>query len=87
MTIGTTHVARGQRGDYDPSARPGDLTGRRLIANADAKVLRDNAIRETRNAMVGGTEALELVSLPAGRTFAIPAEVVRHLIQVGVQSD
>jgi hypothetical protein len=80
--IGTTHVSRGTRGDYDPSARPGDITGRRLVAQADEKIMRDNALRETRNALTSG-EPLELVSIPGGRTMLLPREVCLHLMQVG----
>jgi hypothetical protein len=83
--IGTTHVSRGTRGDYDPSTRPGDLTGRRLLAQAGAKEDRDRAIKTTRDSLAGADEPLEIVSIPGGRTFALPREVVTHLLRVGAE--
>lgn len=51
--IGTTTVARGTRGDYDPHAHPGDLTGRRLMAQSGAREDRDRAIKTTCDALAG----------------------------------
>lgn len=84
--IGTTHVSRGTRGDYNPSARPGDITGRRHIAQADEKMLHDNALRETRNSLTSG-EAMELVAIPGERTLLLPREVVLYLLRVGAETE
>lgn len=82
--IGTTHVAKGQRGDYDPHRSPGDLTGRRLMAQAGAREDRDRAIKATRDALAGN-ESLEVVAIPGGRSFAIPRELVTHLLRAGAE--
>jgi hypothetical protein len=86
MAVGATHVARGLRGDWNPNDRPGDLTGRKYLQQADQKILRDDAIRETRNALIGN-EPLEVVSTPGGRSFAIPSEVCAHLRRTGAEED
>ena len=70
MTL--TKIARGTRGDYDPSTRPGDLTGRRLMAQAGVKEDRDRAIKSTRDSLAGNDEPLTVFSIPGGRSFAIP---------------
>lgn len=77
--VGITHVARGQRGDYNPHAGPGDITGRRYLAQADSREDRDRAIKTTRDALAGGNEPLEIVSIPGGRSFAIPREVLTFI--------
>jgi hypothetical protein len=85
MAVGMTHVARGTRGDYDPTSRPGDLTGRIATQQAGAREDRDRAIKATRDALAGGNEPLEIVSIPGGRSFAIPRELVTHLLRVGAE--
>jgi hypothetical protein len=71
----TTHVARGTRGDYNPHACPGDLTGRRFLADADRKADYETAIRATKNALQD--EPIELV--PVGpRVYAVPRVVAEH---------
>lgn len=77
--IGTTHVSRGTRGDYDPSTRPGDLTGRRLMAQAGVKEDRDWAIKTTRDALAGADEPIEIIQVPGGRSFAIPRECANYI--------
>jgi hypothetical protein len=83
--IGTTHVSRGTRGDYDPSTRPGDLTGRRLLAQAGAKEDRDAALANTRNALI--SDPVTEVKLDGGRSYLVPVEVVNHLLRVGAEED
>ena len=51
--------------DYDPTARPGDITGRQFLAQADAKEKRAADLNTTRKALVSG-EALELITVPGG---------------------
>jgi hypothetical protein len=77
--IGTTHVSRGTRGDYDPTTRPGDLTGRIATQQAGAREDRDRAIKATRDALAGGNEPLEIVSIPGGRSFALPKELLSFI--------
>lgn len=77
--IGTTHVARGIRGDCDPHSHPGDLTGKRAAAQSGAREDRDRAIKATRDALAGGNEPLTMVAIPGGRVFAIPREVLTFI--------
>lgn len=72
------HIARGQRGDYNPAARPGDLCAIRAAQQAGAREGYERAIKASRDSLAGNDE-LEIVSIPGGRTFAVPAEVVRHI--------
>jgi hypothetical protein len=76
--IGTTHVSRGTRGDYDPTNRPGDLTGRRLVAQSGVREDRDRAIKTTRDSLAGNDE-LATVAIPGGRTFALPKELLNFI--------
>lgn len=71
-----TNIARGPRGAYNPGR--GDLCGAKFIANTDQKADREAATRNTRNALA--SEAVVLVSVPGGRTFAVPAEVHAEII-------
>jgi hypothetical protein len=76
--IGTTTVARGTRGDYDPRRSPGDLTGRIAVQQAGAREDRDRAIKATRDALAGNEE-LATVAIPGGRTFALPKELLNFI--------
>jgi hypothetical protein len=76
--IGTTHVSRGTRGDYDPTSRPGDLTGRIATQQSGAREDRDRAIKATRDALAGNEE-LATVAIPGGRTFALPKELLSFI--------
>jgi hypothetical protein len=83
--IGTTHVAKGQRGDYDPHRSPGDLTGRRLMAQSGAREDRDRAIKTTRDSLAGNDE-LTTVAIPGGRTYALPKELL-NFIRASAQAE
>jgi hypothetical protein len=84
--IGTTHIARGIRGDYDPHRSPGDLTGRIAVQQAGTREGRDRAIKSMRDALVG-TDELEIVSIPGGRSFAVPRECAQYLRRLGAEED
>jgi hypothetical protein len=63
----------------------GDLTGRRIAELATVKDDHAAALATTRAALV--SDSVEIISIPGGRSYLAPTELVRHLIQVGVQSD
>ena len=63
-----THVTRGLRGDYSPGR--GDLTGNRHLHNLDAKDARQDAISNTKNALVA--EPLTIVHGRGGQSWAVP---------------
>jgi hypothetical protein len=71
------------RGGHIPGR--GDLTGARIQALAGARQDRDTALANTRNALV--SDPVTTVSLPGGRSYLIPVEVVDHLLAEGRRSD
>jgi hypothetical protein len=79
----TQRAAMGTRGDWNPVSTPGDLTGRRLLAQASVRQDHDAALANMRNALL--SDPVELVSLPGGRTYTVPREIVTHLLRVGAE--
>ena len=70
-------IARGPRGSYVPGR--GDITGQQYVASADEKILREAAMRNSRNALQDGSR-LVLVDVPGGRSFLVPAEAHRQIV-------
>jgi hypothetical protein len=68
--------AHSSRGSYSPGR--GDITGRRFVSQADEKLKREEALRNTRNALQ--SEPCVLVSVPGGRAFLIPKEAHREIV-------
>jgi hypothetical protein len=75
-----THAVHGQH-----TVGRGDLTGARIQALSGLKTDHDAALATTRAALV--SDPVQIIAIPGGRSYLAPAELVRHLIQVGVQSD
>jgi hypothetical protein len=73
VNITRAHAARGS---YSPGR--GDSTGKRFVAQADEKIKREEALRNTRNALQ--SEPCVLVSVPGGRAFLIPKEAHREIV-------
>lgn len=71
------------RGQHTPGR--GDLTGARAQALSARKTDNDAALANMRAALV--SDPVEVIAVPGGRSYLVPVELVRHLIQVGVQSD
>jgi hypothetical protein len=71
------------RGGHVPG--PHDLTGRKIAALSGAREDRDIALANTRNALA--SDPVTTVSLPGGRTYLVPVEVVNHLIAEGMRRD
>lgn len=63
------------RGAFAPGR--GDLCGTRFQAGLAKKAATPDAVRNTVNAV--REEPVELVKVPGGRMFAIPAEVFNYL--------
>jgi hypothetical protein len=78
----TQRAAMGTRGQFTGGG-PGDLCARRAAAQADVRERYERAIKATKDAIQN--EPIEVVSIPGGRSFAVPAEVVRHLLRVGAE--
>lgn len=78
-------AAMGTRGDWNPTARPGDLTGQRVKAQASIKEDRDIALAAMRNALT--SDPVEVVSIPGGRSFLVPTELVKFLLDEGMRRD
>ena len=76
-----THSAL--RGTSTPGR--GDLTGARIQALSGLKADHDAALVNMRSALT--SDPVQVISIPGGRSYLVPVELVRHLIQVGVQSD
>lgn len=75
-----THAAL--RGSYQPAR--GDLTGKRILAQADAKEDRDHALANTRNALM--SDPVTAVVIPGGRTYLLPTELL-NFIRTEAQAD
>jgi hypothetical protein len=68
-------IARGLRGSYEPGR--GDLTGKRILTQADAKEDRDRALANTRNALM--SDPVTAVVIPGGRTYLLPTELLNFI--------
>ena len=71
------------RGGHVPG--PHDLTGRKIQALAGLKEDHDTAKATTRAAL--DSDPVTTVSLPGGRSYLVPVEVVNHLIAEGMRRD
>ncbi len=81
----TSRAAMGVRGDWNPVSHPGDLTGRKIQKLSGLKQDHDAARANMTAALA--SDPVQVVSVPGGRSFLVPVELVRHLVEVGVQSD
>ena len=76
--IGTdVHGARGN------AASHGDLCSRRAAVQADVREGYERAIKATKDAIQ--SESITIVSIPGGRSYAIPTEVCVYLRRVGAE--
>ena len=71
------------RGGHIPG--PHDLTGRRLQQAQGLKQDHDAALANMRNAL--SSDPVTTVSLPGGRSYLVPTEVVNHLLAEGMRRD
>ncbi len=75
-----THAAHSQH-----TVGRGDLTGARIQALNGLKTDHDSALAATRNALI--SDPVTTVSVPGGRTFLAPVELVNFLLAEGRRSD
>lgn len=75
--IGTTNVARGQRGDFSHTTPHGDLCSRRAAQQVDVREGYEHAIKNTKDALQN--ESIEVVAVDGGRAFALPREAVTFI--------
>jgi hypothetical protein len=68
--------AHSSRGSYSPGR--GDITGKRFVAQSDEKVKREEALRNTRNALQ--SEPCVLVEIRGGRNYLVPKEAFNAIV-------